>query len=112
MSAHVNGSEARTAFQAVPSVACHPIGAVQVVQGSNDCGECGDHSTQITRSFEMNYFQQFYGSSQVCAAGLLTLDPRKKERSKVNQPGARAKWIWYVFVSLKYFLLNFCEIFT
>ncbi|CAI4229146.1 unnamed protein product [Auanema sp. JU1783] len=27
-------------------------------------------------------------------AGLLTLDPRKKERSKVNQPGARAKWIW------------------
>ncbi|VDL73371.1 unnamed protein product [Nippostrongylus brasiliensis] len=26
-------------------------------------------------------------------AGLLTLDPRKKERSKVNQPGARAKWI-------------------
>uniref|UniRef100_A0A0N4ZVK8 28S ribosomal protein S9, mitochondrial n=1 Tax=Parastrongyloides trichosuri TaxID=131310 RepID=A0A0N4ZVK8_PARTI len=26
--------------------------------------------------------------------GLLTLDPRKKERSKVNQPGARAKWIW------------------
>lgn len=27
-------------------------------------------------------------------AGLLTLDPRKKERCKVNQPGARAKWIW------------------
>ncbi|CAD6195948.1 unnamed protein product [Caenorhabditis auriculariae] len=27
-------------------------------------------------------------------SGLLTLDPRKKERSKVNQPGARAKWIW------------------
>ncbi|KAK6745641.1 hypothetical protein RB195_012014 [Necator americanus] len=27
-------------------------------------------------------------------AGLLTADPRKKERSKVNQPGARAKWIW------------------
>ncbi|EYC14360.1 hypothetical protein Y032_0041g491 [Ancylostoma ceylanicum] len=27
-------------------------------------------------------------------AGLLTSDPRKKERSKVNQPGARAKWIW------------------
>ncbi|RCN48675.1 30S ribosomal protein S9 family protein [Ancylostoma caninum] len=31
-------------------------------------------------------------------AGLLTSDPRKKERSKVNQPGARAKWIWYVFL--------------
>ncbi|VDM60926.1 unnamed protein product [Angiostrongylus costaricensis] len=30
-------------------------------------------------------------------AGLLTYDPRTKERSKVNQPGARAKWIWYVF---------------
>ncbi|TKR64289.1 hypothetical protein L596_024851 [Steinernema carpocapsae] len=27
-------------------------------------------------------------------AGLLTGDPRRKERSKVNQPGARAKWIW------------------
>ncbi|KAI6240065.1 putative 40S ribosomal protein S9, mitochondrial [Aphelenchoides fujianensis] len=27
-------------------------------------------------------------------AGLLTADPRRKERSKVNQPGARAKWIW------------------
>ncbi|EGT53222.1 hypothetical protein CAEBREN_16751 [Caenorhabditis brenneri] len=27
-------------------------------------------------------------------SGLLTLDPRKNERSKVNQPGARAKWIW------------------
>uniref|UniRef100_A0A0K0DZ45 Ribosomal protein S9 n=1 Tax=Strongyloides stercoralis TaxID=6248 RepID=A0A0K0DZ45_STRER len=27
-------------------------------------------------------------------SGLLTTDPRKKERSKVNQPGARAKWIW------------------
>ncbi|KHN74746.1 putative 40S ribosomal protein S9, mitochondrial [Toxocara canis] len=27
-------------------------------------------------------------------AGLLTRDPRKRERSKVNQPGARAKWIW------------------
>ncbi|KAJ1365730.1 hypothetical protein KIN20_026151 [Parelaphostrongylus tenuis] len=27
-------------------------------------------------------------------SGLLTSDPRKKERSKVNQPGARAKWIW------------------
>lgn len=27
-------------------------------------------------------------------AGLLTLDLRKKERSKINQPGARAKWIW------------------
>ncbi|VDO62621.1 unnamed protein product [Heligmosomoides polygyrus] len=34
-------------------------------------------------------------------AGLLTLDPRKKERCKVNQPGARAKWIWYVFASLR-----------
>ncbi|CAD5220982.1 unnamed protein product [Bursaphelenchus xylophilus] len=27
-------------------------------------------------------------------AGLLTQDPRRKERNKVNQPGARAKWIW------------------
>lgn len=27
-------------------------------------------------------------------SGLLTRDPRKRERSKVNQPGARAKWIW------------------
>uniref|UniRef100_A0AC35U1Q6 28S ribosomal protein S9, mitochondrial n=1 Tax=Rhabditophanes sp. KR3021 TaxID=114890 RepID=A0AC35U1Q6_9BILA len=27
-------------------------------------------------------------------SGLLTSDPRRKERSKVNQPGARAKWIW------------------
>uniref|UniRef100_A0AC34QC17 Ribosomal protein S9 n=1 Tax=Panagrolaimus sp. JU765 TaxID=591449 RepID=A0AC34QC17_9BILA len=25
---------------------------------------------------------------------MLTMEPRKKERSKVNQPGARAKWIW------------------
>ncbi|CEF66197.1 28S ribosomal protein S9, mitochondrial [Strongyloides ratti] len=27
-------------------------------------------------------------------SGLLTKELRKKERSKVNQPGARAKWIW------------------
>uniref|UniRef100_A0A914HJH9 28S ribosomal protein S9, mitochondrial n=1 Tax=Globodera rostochiensis TaxID=31243 RepID=A0A914HJH9_GLORO len=27
-------------------------------------------------------------------AGLLSTDPRRRERSKVNQPGARAKWIW------------------
>ncbi|GMS89334.1 hypothetical protein PENTCL1PPCAC_11509, partial [Pristionchus entomophagus] len=27
-------------------------------------------------------------------SGLLTRDPRKRERSKVNQPGARSKWIW------------------
>uniref|UniRef100_A0A0N5AFS9 30S ribosomal protein S9, chloroplastic n=1 Tax=Syphacia muris TaxID=451379 RepID=A0A0N5AFS9_9BILA len=27
-------------------------------------------------------------------AGLLTRDPRRKERNKINQPGARAKWIW------------------
>lgn len=27
-------------------------------------------------------------------AGLLTSDPRRRERNKVNQPGARAKWIW------------------
>lgn len=27
-------------------------------------------------------------------AGLLTFDPRRKERNKINQPGARAKWIW------------------
>uniref|UniRef100_A0A914ZBF6 Uncharacterized protein n=1 Tax=Panagrolaimus superbus TaxID=310955 RepID=A0A914ZBF6_9BILA len=25
---------------------------------------------------------------------MLTMEPRVKERSKVNQPGARAKWIW------------------
>uniref|UniRef100_A0A7E4W0J4 37S ribosomal protein S9, mitochondrial n=1 Tax=Panagrellus redivivus TaxID=6233 RepID=A0A7E4W0J4_PANRE len=25
---------------------------------------------------------------------MLTMEPRRKERSKVNQPGARAKWIW------------------
>ena len=37
------------------------------------------------------------------SAGLLTLDPRKKERSKVNQPGARAKWIWYV-IFLNFFV--------
>jgi hypothetical protein len=29
-------------------------------------------------------------------AGYLTTDPRRKERSKINQPGARAKWIWLV----------------
>lgn len=29
-------------------------------------------------------------------AGYLTIDPRHKERSKINQPGARAKWIWLV----------------
>uniref|UniRef100_F1L5E8 40S ribosomal protein S9 n=1 Tax=Ascaris suum TaxID=6253 RepID=F1L5E8_ASCSU len=27
-------------------------------------------------------------------SGLLTRDPRRRERNKVNQPGARAKWIW------------------
>ncbi|KAM3723594.1 putative 40S ribosomal protein S9 [Dirofilaria immitis] len=27
-------------------------------------------------------------------AGLLTSDPRKRERYKINQKGARAKWIW------------------
>uniref|UniRef100_A0A0N5BPG1 28S ribosomal protein S9, mitochondrial n=1 Tax=Strongyloides papillosus TaxID=174720 RepID=A0A0N5BPG1_STREA len=27
-------------------------------------------------------------------SGLLTTDPRRKERNKVNQHGARAKWIW------------------
>ncbi|KAL3084198.1 hypothetical protein niasHT_039324 [Heterodera trifolii] len=27
-------------------------------------------------------------------AGLLSTDPRTKERCKINQPGARAKWIW------------------
>ncbi|CAJ0942258.1 unnamed protein product, partial [Mesorhabditis belari] len=27
-------------------------------------------------------------------AGLISWDPRDKERNKVNQPGARAKWIW------------------
>ncbi|VDN02707.1 unnamed protein product [Thelazia callipaeda] len=31
-------------------------------------------------------------------AGLLTSDPRKRERKKINQKGARAKWIWYLFV--------------
>jgi small subunit ribosomal protein S9 len=25
---------------------------------------------------------------------MLTMEPRRKERSKINQPGARAKWIW------------------
>jgi len=33
-------------------------------------------------------------SEKLRLAGLLTSDPRKKERNKVNQPGARAKWIW------------------
>ncbi|VIO91496.1 Uncharacterized protein BM_BM7784 [Brugia malayi] len=27
-------------------------------------------------------------------AGLLTSDPRRRERYKINQKGARAKWIW------------------
>jgi len=27
-------------------------------------------------------------------AGLLTADPRRRERSKINQPGARSKWKW------------------
>jgi len=27
-------------------------------------------------------------------AGYLTTDPRRRERSKISQPGARAKWIW------------------
>ncbi|OZC09589.1 hypothetical protein X798_03282 [Onchocerca flexuosa] len=31
-------------------------------------------------------------------AGLLTSDPRKRERYKINQKGARAKWIWYIFI--------------
>jgi small subunit ribosomal protein S9 len=25
---------------------------------------------------------------------MLTMEPRRKERNKINQPGARAKWIW------------------
>ncbi|MCP9259421.1 hypothetical protein DINM_002368 [Dirofilaria immitis] len=29
-------------------------------------------------------------------AGLLTSDPRKRERYKINQKGARAKWIWII----------------
>uniref|UniRef100_A0A0R3RFS7 Peptidylprolyl isomerase n=1 Tax=Elaeophora elaphi TaxID=1147741 RepID=A0A0R3RFS7_9BILA len=29
-------------------------------------------------------------------AGLLTSDPRKRERYKISQKGARAKWIWFV----------------
>ncbi|VBB32828.1 unnamed protein product [Acanthocheilonema viteae] len=29
-------------------------------------------------------------------AGLLTSDPRRRERHKINQKGARAKWIWYL----------------
>lgn len=29
------------------------------------------------------------------SAGLLTKDIRKRERKKIGQPGARAKWTWY-----------------
>uniref|UniRef100_A0A1I8EGI0 Uncharacterized protein n=4 Tax=Wuchereria bancrofti TaxID=6293 RepID=A0A1I8EGI0_WUCBA len=43
-------------------------------------------------------------------AGLLTSDPRRRERYKINQKGARAKWIWYlfIFVALSSHSLRIC----
>ena len=37
---------------------------------------------------------KFFLTQEPFLAGLLTRDPRRKERNKVNQPGARAKWTW------------------
>jgi ribosomal protein S9 len=40
------------------------------------------------------YFQHTFQLMPFILAGYLNIDPRSKERSKISQPGARAKWIW------------------
>uniref|UniRef100_A0A914W2R1 Mitochondrial ribosomal protein S9 n=1 Tax=Plectus sambesii TaxID=2011161 RepID=A0A914W2R1_9BILA len=45
-------------------------------------------------SFCLSAFVSDVERNQLRLAGLLTRDPRRRERSKVNQPGARQKWTW------------------
>ena len=56
-----------------------------------------------SRNFDLVRFLFFATSLErrcfLILAGLLTWDVRTRERHKVNQPGARSKWIWFVFIS-------------
>ncbi len=59
------------------------------VSGGGKCGQAGALSHGIARALvEANASLR----SPLKAAGLLTRDPRKKERKKYGQPGARKKF--------------------
>lgn len=78
-----------------PMIVSHLLGRVDVVAKTEGSGGTSAIPRAIRHGTALCIAALYPETTEkLRLAGLLTADPRKKERSKVNQPGARAKWIW------------------
>ncbi|CAJ0574406.1 unnamed protein product, partial [Mesorhabditis spiculigera] len=78
-----------------PLIVTNLIGQVDVVATSEGSGGETAVPRAVRHGVSLGLAALFPANEEkLRLAGLLTTDPRTKERSKVNQPGARAKWIW------------------